>query len=276
MEPAHTRASLYLHEDMDRVAVLPVAGGCVALSTHRCPEKPTPNEDCALVAPLGSEAAVIAVADGLGGQRAGAEASRIALQSLASTLERAGGAAVPLRAAVLNGIEAANRAVLDFGGGAATTLALVEIQGNRIRPYHVGDSVILVVGQRGRMKWQTIPHSPVGFAVEAGVLDELEAMHHEDRHVVSNFLGSNEMRIEMGPHIELAPYDTLLIASDGLFDNLHLDEIVARVRSGALPAAVARLVADAQRRMAGLEAGAPSKPDDLTVLAFRRRPGGGC
>ena len=46
-----------------------------------------------------------------------------------------------LRGAILNGIEAANRSIRELGCGAATTLALVEIQDRTIRPYHVGDSV---------------------------------------------------------------------------------------------------------------------------------------
>ena len=81
----------------------------------------------------------------------------------------------------------------------------MEISNGSVRPYHVGDSVILLVGQRGKIKLQTVSHSPVGYAVEAGVLDEVEAMHHQDRHVVSNFIGSPEMRIEVGAPLRLAP-----------------------------------------------------------------------
>ena len=136
------------------------------------------------------------------------------------------GEPIDLRAAILNGIEAANQAVRDLGTGAATTLALVEIQDRTIRTYHVGDSEILVTGQRGKVKLQTIPHSPIGYAVEAGLMEEEEAIHHEARHVISNVIGSDQMRIEMGPPTELAPRDTLLLASDGLFDNLFPDEIV--------------------------------------------------
>jgi serine/threonine protein phosphatase PrpC len=119
------------------------------------------------------------------------------------------------------------------------------------------------------VKWQTIPHSPVGFAVEAGVLDEEEAMHHEERHVVSNVVGSAEMRIEIGPEIRLAPRDTVVLASDGLLDNLTMDEIIARVRKGRLDKAVRRLAVDTRRRMTCPEEGQPSKPDDTTIIAYR-------
>jgi serine/threonine protein phosphatase PrpC len=126
------------------------------------------------------------------------------------------------------------------------------------------------VGQRGRIKFQTIAHSPTGFAVEAGFLDELEAMLHEERHVVSNFLGNNDMRIEVGPPSQLAARDTLILASDGLTDNLHVVEIVETIRKGTLETAVEKLVAMVRKRMLEGDPGLPSKPDDLTVLLLRR------
>ena len=78
--------------------------------------------------------------------------------------------AEPLRPAILDGIEAANAAVRAIGTGAATTLSLVEIQGRVVRAYQVGDSAILLAGQRGKLKYQTIAHSPIGYAVEAGLI----------------------------------------------------------------------------------------------------------
>ncbi len=186
-----------------------------------------------------------------------------------SRKRRVDGEPVDLRAAILNGIEAANQSVRDLGTGAATTMALVEIQNRTIRPYHVGDSAILVTGQRGKVKLQTIPHSPIGYAVEAGMMKDEDAIHHESRHVISNVIGSDKMRIEIGPPIEMAPRDTLLIASDGLFDNLLPDEIVEAVRSGPLEEAIGGLIETAQQRMAAKEGDAPCKPDDLTVIAYR-------
>jgi serine/threonine protein phosphatase PrpC len=175
-----------------------------------------------------------------------------------------------LRTAILNGIEQANQAVCDLGVGAATTFAAVEIQSGSVRPYHVGDSLILLVGQRGRVKLETVSHSPVGFALEAGVMGHGEAMHHEDRHLVSNVLGAPDMRIEVGSERTLAPRDTLVIASDGLSDNLFVREIADHVRRGPLRDAAESLTSTARRRMYAPEDDEPSKADDLTLLAFRR------
>jgi serine/threonine protein phosphatase PrpC len=175
----------------------------------------------------------------------------------------------PLRPAILDGIEAANEKVRGLGTGAATTLVLVEIRDRVVRSYHVGDSAILLVGQRGKLKFQTIAHSPIGYAVEAGLIDEKDAIHHEERHMISNVIGSPEMRIEIGPTIEMAARDTLVLASDGLLDNLLPAEIVELVRTGPLDKAVDDLVAVATERMNAPDRATPSKPDDLTVIAFR-------
>ena len=88
-------------------------------------------------------------------------------------------------------------------------------------------------------------------------------MHHEERHVVSNAIGSSEMHIDVGPPVRLAARDTVLLASDGLFDNLLMKEIVAIVRKGPLERVVRDLADGALARMGGgrrrrpLEAGRP-------------------
>ena len=68
------------------------------------------------------------------------------------------------------------------------TATVITIEGLHARSYQIGDSEAMIVGQRGLIKLQTLPHSPTGFAVEAGFLDEREALHHAERHLVSNFL----------------------------------------------------------------------------------------
>ena len=259
----------YTQVDLDRPVELEFLHGRAVVYTHRAPEKASVNEDSAAVVALAEDSGVLMVADGMGGLPSGEQASRQAIEVIAAALLDSGAAASTTREAILAGIESANEAICALGSGAGTTLALIEIQGNSIRSYHVGDSMILVTGQRGRVKFQSIPHSPVGYAVEAGFLDENEAVHHEDRNLVSNVLGSAEMRIEMGPMIELAPRDTVIIASDGLNDNMYAEEIVDGVRTGPLLAAVRELAQRCSARMAEPVPGRPSHPDDLSIVAFR-------
>ena len=128
--------------------------------------------------------------------------------------------------------------------------------------------MILVIGQRGALKWKSTPHSPVGYAIESGMLDEAEAMSHDERHVVSNLVGSRNMHIEIGPTRPLAPRDTVIVGTDGLFDNLHLEEVIEHGRIGNPTDRVAALVRLASARMVESEDALPGKPDDITVLMY--------
>ncbi len=131
--------------------------------------------------------------------------------------------------------------------------------------------MILMVGQRGVEKWKSTSHSPVGYAIESGMLDEVDAMHHENRHFVSNMVGSDDMHIEIGPARRLSRRDTVIVASDGLSDNLRLDEIVRWGRIGKPVERVSKLAAISAKRMRDAfrgNVGEPGKPDDLTILMF--------
>lgn len=257
-------------DDVPELVFARVAGGTVAAYTARAPDKSTSNEDSVAVIPYGPGAAVFAVADGAGGLPEGRRASRAAVNKLDESLQDSMQKTTLLRTAILNGIEAANLAVLAMGTGAATTLTVVTIEGLLLRTYQIGDSEAIVVGQRGVIRSQTMAHSPTGFAVEAGFLDLKDALHHEERHLVSNFLGTSNMRIDMGAEIIMRPRDTVLVASDGLTDNLHTHEITAMIRKGPLPAVIDALISLARRRMTVESTHQPSKPDDLSVILFRK------
>ena len=247
-----------------------VAGGSAVAYTSRDPEKETENEDTVAIIPYGPDAAVLVVADGAGGLPAGKRASLTVVQTLAASLQSAMDKTMLLRTAILNGIEAANAAVLSLANGSATTLTVITIEGLTARSYQVGDSEAIILGQRGVIKFQTTVHSPTGFAVEAGFLDERAALLHEERHLVSNFIGTADMRIDVGATVELSPRDTILLASDGLMDNVHLDEIIECVRKGSLSDAASSVAELAHRRMQAPCAGQPSKPDDLSLILFRK------
>ena len=247
-----------------------VAGGQAVAYTCRDPYKETDNEDTVAILPYGPGAVVFVVADGAGGLPAGKRASLTAVNTLAESLQVAMDKTTLLRTATLNGIEAANLAVLELANGSATTMTVITLEGRLARSYQVGDSEAIVIGQRGLVKLQTTAHSPTGFAVEAGFLDQREALHHEERHLVSNFIGTTDMRIDVGAAVELDQRDTVLLASDGLMDNVHVDEIIEFVRKGPLSDAVLSVVAQAEQRMKNARDGEPSKPDDLSLILFRK------
>ncbi|MCA9510448.1 MAG: protein phosphatase 2C domain-containing protein [Myxococcota bacterium] len=269
---AGLHAEILAGEPLDGPRSLPVAHGEAWAYTRRAPDKTGPNEDCAAIWEVGEVGAVLAVADGIGGAPSGARASRMAVDALGACLARAvETGASDLRPFVLDGFEEANADVLGMRIGAGTTLVAVELGADFVRTYHAGDSVALVVGQRGRVRLHTIPHSPVGYGVASGMLDPEKVMDHEERSFISNCVGSQDMRLEVGAPIEMAERDTLLVASDGVLDNVRPSDLVELIRRGALGDAahalaqrVAEVMEHGDREIAG-------HCDDATFLLYRTR-----
>ena len=247
-----------------------VGGGEVVAYTAPAPDRETENQDAVAIIPYGPDAAVLVVADGAGGLPAGRRASQTAVETLNLSLQVAASETMLLRTAILNGIESANEAVLNLANGSATTMSIVTVEGRTARTYQIGDSEAIITGQRGVIRSQTMAHSPTGFAVEAGFLDEKAALHHEERHLVSNFIGTSDMRIDVGSTVELRSRDTILVASDGLTDNIHSREIRDLMRTGSLEYSLQTIVSLATRRMTVESTSQPSKPDDLSVILFRK------
>ncbi|MCB9838929.1 MAG: protein phosphatase 2C domain-containing protein [Phycisphaeraceae bacterium] len=243
----------------------------------RSPAKTTVNEDAVLITALGEESLLLAVADGCGGMPAGHAAAARAIDALHETvLEMDPEPTIEsFTLAMLAGFDAANRAVLETRAGSATTLLGACVVRGVVRVLNVGDSMALVVGQRGRERYSAIAHSLTGYAVESGIMTEHEAIHHDDRYIVLNVVGDESMRVDVGPPIALRPRDTVLLASDGLCDNLYAPEIIAGVRSGPLLERVEAMTALSRARMVEEEHGVPGHPDDLSLIAYRPAVSGG-
>lgn len=258
---------LYVEADMESPDYVRLHGGQAAAVCRRCPGKIEPNDDSAAIVQTSSGALVLIIADGVGGNPQGHRASAVAVQTVARHVQNCD-SAIDLRAPILDGIEEANQSILDLNIGAATTLTAVEVRNHQARGYQVGDSTMLIVGQRGVLKWRSISHSPVGYAIEAGLLDETAALLHEERHLVSNLVGTREMHIEVGPPQPLATRDTIVLGSDGLFDNARMAEVVDLARCGKLNDRIQSLDKLATQRMLDPQPEQPGKPDDLSMILY--------
>jgi len=267
---ALAKARLYIGvADIERKAYTTQLGevAIVSVADH---EKSRPNEDSAAIIPVNEQYLVLIVADGVGGMAGARRASNLTVETIRKHIAHVDETNSPrLRTAILDGIEAANQAVLNLGTGSASTLALAEVGPGYVRTYHVGDSILLMCGQRGALKLLTTPHSPVGFAMEAGLIDESEALQHAELNLIFNVIGSADMRIEIGSELPIAARDSLLLASDGLTDNVLQDEIINRIRTGPVDEALCAITDLARNRMSEEKPGQPSKPDDCTAILFR-------
>ena len=221
------------------------------------------NEDALGIFQLEPDRVWLAVADGVGGLPRGREAATRVIEMLGEPRSQDNDAVIETR------IQRANQALLEQLPGAATTVSVVEISGNSLTSYHVGDSAALVVGQRTRIKLKTQCHSPVGIAEANGLLDEKQALFHPRRHLLNNMVGDPALWLEKTGPLELAARDTVLVASDGLWDNLFISEVVEAIRAGPMLQAAQLLADTVMARMSTPAAGVPSKPDDVSFILYR-------
>jgi PPM family protein phosphatase len=254
---------------MDEPAGYTMESGITLMYSTRAFNKESANEDALAVIPINESTLVLAIADGLGGMPAGEQASRTVIQTLVKSLVRINQEDISVREVLLNSIEKANDEILELKNGAASTLVVAEVSGKSLRTYHAGDSMIMLMGNRGKIKYSAIPHSPLGYALESGIINESEAMLHKERHLISNYIGSPDMRLEMGPSIEIDPRDTLLLASDGLSDNLYDSEIVELCRKGAILDCSRNLISECNKYMTQAATDRICRPDDLSFIIFR-------
>jgi serine/threonine protein phosphatase PrpC len=82
-------------------------------------------------------------------------------------------------------------------------------------------------------------------------------------------MGDPALWLEKQDALELASRDTVLLGTDGLWDNLFLSEIVELIRVGELFASAQKLAETVIQRMDHPVRGLPSKPDDVSFILYQ-------
>lgn len=214
------------------------------------------NEDRCLATPP-----LFAVADGVGGAKAGDVAAQLAIEALARGDRVAVDPGVLLRAGFATANADIRRAAAaDACQGMATTLTAALLVADKVTVCHVGDSRAYLL-RAGRLHQLTRDHSLVGEMLRRGVLDSEQAARHPMRAVITRCLGGGERPNPEVYSVEARPADVLLLCSDGLTDGLGERRVETILRSGGdLWAAARQLVAGAN------ESGGR---DNVTVVLFR-------
>ena len=199
--------------------------------------RPLPNDG---QEPVG----IFVVADGIGGHTRGDVASRCAVHTFADSLlphllsnrEFSPG---DLHALLAEGVQAANRAVyrknreagVEVGSGRSlmgTTLAAALCVGSRAVVANVGDSRTYVF-RRGALYQVSRDHSYVFDQVAAGVFTPDQFYTHPQRNVIYRCLGeTEEVAVDLFA-LELMDGDLLLLCSDGLWEMVPDQSLLARV-----------------------------------------------
>jgi protein phosphatase len=176
---------------------------------------------------------IFAVADGMGGHRAGEIASALALDALRFGLAKRTKSTVENR--LREAIKRANQQVHNTAvreaahRGMGTTLTVVLPVESTIYVGHVGDSRLYRL-RDGLLKQMTNDHSLVAQLVKSGHIKAEEAEVHPHRNVITRAIGSDrEVEVDVFSDT-MEPGDRYLLCSDGLTTMLNDNEISTVLR----------------------------------------------
>jgi len=172
---------------------------------------------------------LLAVADGMGGTEAGEWASKLAIEGLTEALRSyaslidLGRPVVPLERVMEKAFQLAQRRIREQslsnparkGMGTTLTAILISEWNSRGVIGHIGDSRAY---RYSRGKWVQITqdHSWVAQQVRQGVLSEAEAEAHPWKHMLTQALGLEDIRLDITP-FTLSPGEVYVLATDGLY-----------------------------------------------------------
>jgi protein phosphatase len=205
---------------------------------------------------------LFAVADGMGGARAGEVASRMAVEQLAEMDDSGAGAEERLRAVA----RGANKRIYEMAqgdsehAGMGTTFTAVLVSGREVAVGHVGDSRLYRL-RGGEFERLTDDHSLVEELVRQGKLTPEEAEVHPQRSIITRALGpESDVQVDTFTHTA-KDGDVYLLCSDGL-SGMVSDAGMAQILSEASS------LDDAARGLIDA-ANANGGKDNITAVLFR-------
>jgi PPM family protein phosphatase len=215
------------------------------------------NEDDLVLAPP-----FFAVADGMGGAKAGEVASAMATEVFKDEHDSDEPAEIQLTRL----LREANKRIYDLAvsdeshRGMGTTLTAAKVTGDEVSLGHVGDSRAYRM-RDGELEQLTKDHSLVAELERSGQITAEAAEHHPQRSIITRALGPE-------PDVEVDTYtltgrdgDLFLLCSDGLTSMISDGEVSSILRSAdSLDAAAEALI-----RAANQSGG----KDNITVVLFR-------
>ncbi len=202
---------------------------------------------------------LLIVADGMGGHRGGATASRLCVDTVARVFQAV---KEPPDERLRRGLRLANdkiyRAALNNTGlkGMGTTgVALLFSPPRAVWIGWMGDSRAYLV-RAGSARLLTRDHSLVADWIRSGILSADEADRHPRRNELTRALGSAEAVEAEVVELEVQPGDVLMLCSDGLWGSVQ-EEKIGDILASMKPAPAARALVDVANANGG--------PDNITI-----------
>jgi len=214
---------------------------------------------------------VFLIADGMGGHKGGALASKTVRDEITKHL-RGCDSAMRLNDALQFSATETNHTVLKLSrsatadlAGLGSTLVLAVVQGDHLTVGHAGDSRAYLLHD-GQLQRLTRDHSAVEGLLHAGVLTEEEARVHPAANRITRAFGQeDELALDISDPISVASGDQLILCSDGLSGTVPEASIAETLAQGLL----AKDTCEALIAKANANGG----PDNITVIVVKFHDG---
>ena len=200
---------------------------------------------------LAQKGQLLIVADGVGGAKAGSQASRWAIRVAVEQYYDMPG--LDLGTDLRTAIEVANNSLYQYlqstgTGEAGATMAAAVLCGSTLYVANVGDSRVYLV-RDAKITQLTRDHTLTQRKIDQGLIRPEQAEMDPDRSVLTRSLGAGPtVQADLFPPLQLTPGDVVLVCSDGVTDMLA-DADISRLAGGSAPKRAAqRLIAAANKR----------------------------
>lgn len=215
------------------------------------------------------DALLMAVCDGMGGHESGEVAAHIVVQTLMDGFQREAKPTVPDPYQFLQKyLKHAHSAVHKYAtkhylaDSPRTTVVVCMIQKSVAYWAHAGDSRLYLL-RGGKLLAQTRDHSRMRLLLDAGLITPAAIATHPDRNKVYSCLGGSQPpEIEYSRKTPLLAGDVLLLCSDGLWNNLSIEDISENLQGSELAQGIPLCMDIAEKRNG-------AGGDNLSVIAAR-------
>ena len=238
----------------------------VGYLTDRGRRRPA-NEDAVKVL---EDKCICMLADGVGGNRSGEIASQSSLDALEKFIRHNPPEWLADKEEIFRyfraGIHYVNQFIIKLSeakpqyAGMATTLCFTYVDKGTMYIANIGDSRVYLV-HNGAIQQVTEDHTYVNDLVKMGAITKAEAATHARKNVITRAIGANANNEPDCFSVPVSKGDRVLLCSDGLYDELSDQEIMAKmVRFDDMMIAAEDLVSAANDRGGN---------DNISVVCFR-------
>ena len=207
------------------------------------------NQDSVYAKQIDDNAALLIVADGMGGHNGGKRASSSAIESIAQNIlsgYNALSSQEEFEELLRISVSSANQSIYDAAfvnselKGMGTTTVVALVVDNTLYTANVGDSRLYVYSN-GVLNQITTDHSYVESLVSKGIISKDEAKTHPKKNIITRAVGSDEIvDIDIFKN-QLSKDDVILMCTDGLYGLVNEEEII-EVLNGDIEKAATNLV----------------------------------